>query len=234
MGLVHPPLRGARRRRDPRLLLGDRRPAPVRPPGRGRLDRRLRHGPRRPWTIANLRFDESLGQIHGYDFDFCMQARAAGKKVVTADLQVIHHHSLRLLEDPESWITAYMRTREKWEDQLPPQRLARRRLGMAGAPRRGRGRRGPAHGRRGGAPAHRATTSSSRRCGTASSSWRLTAPLPAAPSARRLASSSAATNRRDAADRRPRECCSASERRDPGRPRSRSFDARRSRRRVIL
>ncbi len=72
-----------------------------------------------PWTIANLRFDESLGQMHGYDFDYCMQARAAGKKVITADFQVIHHHSLRLLEDPETWITAYMRTREKWEDQLP-------------------------------------------------------------------------------------------------------------------
>jgi hypothetical protein len=57
--------------------------------------------------------------IHGYDFDICMQARAAGKKVVTADLQVVHHHSLRLLEDPETWIQAYMATAKKWEDQLP-------------------------------------------------------------------------------------------------------------------
>jgi hypothetical protein len=72
-----------------------------------------------PWTIENLRFDESLGQFHGYDFDFCMQARAAGKKVVTADLQVIHHHSLTLLENPESWIQAYMATQKKWEDELP-------------------------------------------------------------------------------------------------------------------
>jgi hypothetical protein len=72
-----------------------------------------------PWTIENLRFDESLGQFHGYDFDFCMQARAAGKKVVTADFQVIHHHSLELLQDPESWIQAFMATRKKWEGQLP-------------------------------------------------------------------------------------------------------------------
>jgi hypothetical protein len=72
-----------------------------------------------PWTIENLRFDESLGQFHGYDFDFCMQARAAGKKVVTADLQVIHHHSLKLLEDPETWIQAYMATQKKWEKELP-------------------------------------------------------------------------------------------------------------------
>lgn len=72
-----------------------------------------------PWTMRELRFDESLGKIHGYDFDFCMQVRAAGKKVVTADLQVVHHHSLTLIEDVESWITAYMRVAEKWDAQLP-------------------------------------------------------------------------------------------------------------------
>jgi hypothetical protein len=72
-----------------------------------------------PWTIQELRFDESLGALHGYDFDFCLQARSAGKKVVTADLQVIHHHSLRLLENPESWIQAYMQTAKKWEGELP-------------------------------------------------------------------------------------------------------------------
>jgi hypothetical protein len=72
-----------------------------------------------PWAIQNLTFDESLGQIHGYDFDACMQVRAAGRKVATADLQVVHHHSLKLIEDVESWITAYMRVAEKWEDHLP-------------------------------------------------------------------------------------------------------------------
>jgi hypothetical protein len=72
-----------------------------------------------PWAIQNLTFDESLGQIHGYDFDACMQVRAAGKKVATADLQVVHHHSLKLIEDVESWIGAYMRVAEKWEEHLP-------------------------------------------------------------------------------------------------------------------
>ncbi|HEY8000460.1 MAG TPA: glycosyltransferase [Solirubrobacterales bacterium] len=72
-----------------------------------------------PWAMRELRFDESLGQQHGYDFDFCMQARTAGKKVVTADLRVVHHHSLRLIQDVESWITAYMRVAEKWDAQLP-------------------------------------------------------------------------------------------------------------------
>ena len=41
-----------------------------------------------PWAVRELRFDESLGKLHGYDFDICMQARAAGKKVVTADFRV--------------------------------------------------------------------------------------------------------------------------------------------------
>jgi Glycosyltransferase like family len=72
-----------------------------------------------PWVMHNLRFDESLGQQHGYDLDICMQARAAGKKVVTMDARVVHHHSLRLITDVESWIQAHMRLAEKWDEQLP-------------------------------------------------------------------------------------------------------------------
>jgi hypothetical protein len=73
-----------------------------------------------PWAVRNLRFDESLGTtLHGYDFDFCCQARAAGKKVVTADVRVIHHHSLTLVSDPEAWIAAHMRVAEKWDGHLP-------------------------------------------------------------------------------------------------------------------
>ncbi len=47
-----------------------------------------------PWAVRNLRFDESLGTLHGYDFDICQPARAAGRKVVSADLRVAHHHVL--------------------------------------------------------------------------------------------------------------------------------------------
>jgi GT2 family glycosyltransferase len=72
-----------------------------------------------PWAVRELCFDESLGQFHGYDFDICMQARTAGKKVVTADFRVIHHHSLQLISDPEEWIAAYIRLAEKWADHLP-------------------------------------------------------------------------------------------------------------------
>jgi hypothetical protein len=73
-----------------------------------------------PWAVENLRFDESLGKIHGYDFDFCCQARAAGKKVVTADLKVVHHHNLILIRNPEAWMEAHMRTAEKWESLVSP------------------------------------------------------------------------------------------------------------------
>jgi len=72
-----------------------------------------------PWTVRNVRFDESLGQLHGYDFDFCLQVRAAGRKVVTADLKVVHHHSLDLISEPESWIQAHMRVAEKWDGRMP-------------------------------------------------------------------------------------------------------------------
>jgi hypothetical protein len=72
-----------------------------------------------PWAVENLRFDESLGKLHGYDFDFCMQARAAGKKVVTADFRVVHHHSLELISDAETWIEAHIRVAEKWDGRLP-------------------------------------------------------------------------------------------------------------------
>lgn len=73
-----------------------------------------------PWAIQNLRFDEGIGgELHGYDFDICMQARAAGRKVVTADLRVIHHHSLELISNIETWIEAHIKLTEKWQDLLP-------------------------------------------------------------------------------------------------------------------
>jgi len=67
------------------------------------------------WAVRNLRFDESLGELHGYDFDVCMQAKAKGKKVFAADFRAIHHHSVVLISDPEAWIAAYIRLAEKWD-----------------------------------------------------------------------------------------------------------------------
>ena len=73
-----------------------------------------------PWAIRELRFDESLGQaIHGYDFDLCLQARATGKKVVTADLKVVHNHELKLIRDVGNWMEAHIKIAEKWDGQVP-------------------------------------------------------------------------------------------------------------------
>jgi hypothetical protein len=73
-----------------------------------------------PWFIENIRFDESLGQFHGYDFDVCQQVRAAGKKVVTEHIRVIHHHSLELIGDVDGWIAAHKLVAEKWDGKLSP------------------------------------------------------------------------------------------------------------------
>jgi GT2 family glycosyltransferase len=72
-----------------------------------------------PWVVRNLRFDESLALPHGYDFDFCLQVRAAGRKVVTEDFKVAHHHALKLISNPEPWIEAHIRVAEKWEGRMP-------------------------------------------------------------------------------------------------------------------
>jgi hypothetical protein len=45
-----------------------------------------------PWTVRNLRFDaDRFHGFHGYDVDFCLQARAAGRRVLVEDLTVMHH-----------------------------------------------------------------------------------------------------------------------------------------------
>ena len=72
-----------------------------------------------PWAVRELRFDESLGRLHGYDFDYCLQARQAGKKVRTADFRVIHHHGLELIGNPEAWIDAHIKVAEKWDGVMP-------------------------------------------------------------------------------------------------------------------
>ncbi len=97
-----------------------------------------------PWTVRNIRFDESLGALHGYDFDFCLQVREAGRKVMTADLKAIHHHSLQLVKDHEGWIAAHMQVAEKWDGRMAHvgRRVA---IGSTapGGPRRRRPRRWP-------------------------------------------------------------------------------------------
>jgi glycosyl transferase family 2 len=71
-----------------------------------------------PWAVRNLRFDEALGPLHGYDVDFCLQAREAGRKVVTADFRAIHNHSLELVSDAEGWIEAHVKVADKWDGRM--------------------------------------------------------------------------------------------------------------------
>lgn len=71
------------------------------------------------WAVRSLRFDEGLAQGVGYDLDICIRAREAGKKVVTADLSVIHHRTLAVVEKPEAWTEAHIRFAERWDGRLP-------------------------------------------------------------------------------------------------------------------
>jgi Glycosyltransferase like family len=72
-----------------------------------------------PWTVRNVRFDESLGLGHGFDLDYCLQVREKGREVVAADLAVVHHRSLDLIGDLDMWVEAHVRLAEKWEDRFP-------------------------------------------------------------------------------------------------------------------
>jgi hypothetical protein len=132
-----------------------------------------------PWTVRNIRFDESLGDLHGYDFDFCMQVRAAGRKVVTADFRVVHHHSLELVSNPETWLAAHMRIAEKWDGRVPGAE-------SAGSDWRQRARRAEAEAALARTQAVAAMLHADARklqlerelaTVTGSRSWRLTAPL---------------------------------------------------------
>lgn len=76
-----------------------------------------------PWAIQNLRFDESVGSsLHGYDFDICMQAREAGKKIVVEDMRVIHHHNLELISEGEAWVEVHMKLARKWAHLIPDEK----------------------------------------------------------------------------------------------------------------
>ena len=72
-----------------------------------------------PWAVRNLRFDETLGQIHGYDLDVCLQARSAGKKVLTGDFRAIHHHDLDMIRGVDGWVEAHIKVAEKWDGKMP-------------------------------------------------------------------------------------------------------------------
>lgn len=90
-----------------------------------------------PQVVRSLRFDESLGKLHGYDLDFCLQVREAGYKVIAEDIKAVHHHSLELVSNVDTWIAAHIAVTEKWEDRMPE-------IGAGPADWKGRARRAEA------------------------------------------------------------------------------------------
>lgn len=71
-----------------------------------------------PWAVRNVRFDEALALGYGYEVDYCMQLRAAGRRAMTADFRVIHHRPLKVVDDLELWAEAHMQLAEKWDERL--------------------------------------------------------------------------------------------------------------------
>jgi hypothetical protein len=71
-----------------------------------------------PWAVRNVRFDEGLLLSYGFDLDYCLQVRAAGRKVITADFRAIHHRPLDMLPDAAEWIDAHMRVADKWDGAM--------------------------------------------------------------------------------------------------------------------
>lgn len=72
-----------------------------------------------PWAARTLRFDEELAIGVGFDLDFALRLRQAGRKVVTADLRVIRHKALKVVEEIDVWVEGHIDLAEKWDGRLP-------------------------------------------------------------------------------------------------------------------
>jgi hypothetical protein len=127
------------------------------------------------WAVRNIRFDESLRVGHGFDTDYCRQVRAAGRKVVTADLHAILFHELELVEDIDLWIEGHQQLAEKWEGDDGDEAAWKARARRAEAEREAA--RAVAHGHRLAADARLLELERRMSEATGTLSWRVTAPL---------------------------------------------------------
>ncbi len=66
-----------------------------------------------PWAVQELRFDETLHPTRGYDVEYCLRARDAGRKVVVADVGVVLHRTLQFAGDPELFAAAHLALAER-------------------------------------------------------------------------------------------------------------------------
>lgn len=136
-----------------------------------------------PWAVRHVRFDEALALGHGFELDYCLQVREAGRKVVTADIEVRNHRGLELVEESEIWIEAHIQLADKWEGKMPgaerhpepTEEQWKRRARRAEAQREAA--RSMAYGTALGLDARILGLQTAMREATASRGWRLTAPL---------------------------------------------------------
>ena len=68
--------------------------------------------------MRNIRFDETLLLGHGFDLDFSLQLRQAGRRLVVEDLEVVHHRPIELVGDLAVWVEAHIKVAEKWDQAL--------------------------------------------------------------------------------------------------------------------
>ncbi len=74
-----------------------------------------------PWVVRTLRFDEAFAaDFHGYDVDFCLQVRAAGGRVLAADVPYVHHRPGAPVSRRRAWVRTATRLSYKWDPQLWP------------------------------------------------------------------------------------------------------------------
>jgi GT2 family glycosyltransferase len=72
-----------------------------------------------PWAVRNLRFDDELySGFHAYDLDLCLQARAAGKRVVVDEIAVMHY-TKGGFGDAEAFARNDAILRRKWRLAVP-------------------------------------------------------------------------------------------------------------------
>jgi 2-polyprenyl-3-methyl-5-hydroxy-6-metoxy-1,4-benzoquinol methylase len=88
-----------------------------------------------PWAVANLRFDDrSFSGFDAYDADICFQARAAGRKVVVAPLDVAHRHSREGTERATADGGSFQRNDAAWRAKwLAPDGAASKAAGVGDA-----------------------------------------------------------------------------------------------------
>jgi hypothetical protein len=72
-----------------------------------------------PWTAQSLRFDEELSLGVGFELDFAMRLRQAGRKIVTADFRMIRHGVIDIVEELDAWMEGHIALAEKWDGRLP-------------------------------------------------------------------------------------------------------------------